>query len=263
MLALDISPRSRAALEMASVLAAELDAELSGLFVEDIDLLRLSGLPFVRELGLFSRDQHPITAHEVERAMQREAAEAQRQLAEAARRLQLRWSFNVARGRIASELFSRAAGFDLVVLGKCARLGLRLVGDSLAEMEYRPEAANPVVVAYDGSAGSEHLAAARRALELSGRMARDGGVELQVLVTTAMAENCARDIAAAKSWLAQAGLATASCRCVISDPIGALAKAVREARAGVLVLGGEGHYRSGEGFATLLNEIDCPVILVT
>ena len=33
-------------------------------------------------------------------------------------------------------------------------------------------------------------------------------------------------------------------------------------RAPVLVLNGDERFRGGEGFAILLNEIDCPVILV-
>src|SRR5512143_1804987 len=47
--ALDESPRSAAALTAAADLAAGLDAELAGLFVEDISLQHLIGLPFARE----------------------------------------------------------------------------------------------------------------------------------------------------------------------------------------------------------------------
>ena len=50
LVALDASRHSLAALEAAAELAARLKAELVGLFVEDIDLLRLAGLPFAREI---------------------------------------------------------------------------------------------------------------------------------------------------------------------------------------------------------------------
>ncbi|MBK7177644.1 MAG: universal stress protein [Chloroflexi bacterium] len=50
LVALDASPHSLAALEAAIDLAERLDAELQGLFVEDINLLRLAQLPFAREL---------------------------------------------------------------------------------------------------------------------------------------------------------------------------------------------------------------------
>lgn len=256
LLALDISPRSRLALEMAAALAAELDVELAGLFVEDIDLLHLSGLPFAREVGVFTHGSRPMVVHDMELAMQREASEVQRLLAEAAERMRLRWSFQVARGRIASELFAQAGNFDLVVLGKCARLGLRLVGDSLAEVESRPRAASPVVAVYDDSA------AARRALEFSDRIARASGAELQVLVIAAKAEDCTGKLDAAKAYVAQAEISASIGHCISAGMISELTSAVRQAGASVLVLESSGRFRSSEGFASLLNEVDCPVILV-
>ena len=51
---LDASPFGLEALEAAAGLAARLRAELQGLFVEDVDLLRLAGLPFARELAYSS-----------------------------------------------------------------------------------------------------------------------------------------------------------------------------------------------------------------
>ncbi|MGB7837261.1 MAG: universal stress protein, partial [Terrimicrobiaceae bacterium] len=51
LVALDASAHSRAALEAACELALGLDAELSGLFVEDINLLRLAQLPFASEIS--------------------------------------------------------------------------------------------------------------------------------------------------------------------------------------------------------------------
>lgn len=256
LLALDVSPRSRAALALAAALAADLDVELAGLFVEDVDLLRLSGLPFARELGMFSRGSRPMVMQDMEQALAREASAVQRLLAEAAERMRLRWSFHVARGRIANELFTEASEFDLVVLGKCARLGWRLVGDSLAEVEPRSAAANPVVAVYDDSA------AGRRALDLSDRLARASGAELQVLVTAAKAEDCAGKLDAAKAYVAQAGISASVRRCIIAGQISELTRAVRQTGASVVVLEGDGRFRSSEGFATLLNEVDCPVFLV-
>lgn len=256
LLALDVSPRSQAALEMASALAAALNAELSGLFVEDVDLLHLSSLPFARELDLFTRVAQPMALQDVERALQREAGTVQRLLAEAAERMRLRWSFHVARGRIASELFAQAEAFDMIVLGKCARLGLRMVGDTLSQTERHPLARRPVVACYDGSP------AAARALELAGRLAGENRAALCVLVSAANDADCAVRTRQAQTLLEKAGHPPPDCKCLPSDTLPALFLAVRSADAGALVLGGNGRFRSGEGFATLLNEIDCPVILV-
>ncbi|MGD9028912.1 MAG: universal stress protein, partial [Anaerolineae bacterium] len=52
LIALDASSHSIAALRAAARLASSLEAELHGLFVEDINLLRAAGLPMARELQL-------------------------------------------------------------------------------------------------------------------------------------------------------------------------------------------------------------------
>lgn len=255
LLALDISPRSRAALEMAAALAAELDAELAGLFVEDVDLLRLGGLPFTREVGFFSSVSRPIGLEEVEQALRREAEEVRRLLAEAAAGRRLRWSYRVARGRIATELFALAGEPDLIVLGKRSRLGLRPLGQLLAESECKPGAAGPVVAVFDGTP------AAHRALDLAGGLARATCAELRLLVPSATDDDFFRLAAEAKILLAHAEVSAPGCRRIVSTDIAELAGAVREAGAGVLVITGDGRLRGGEGFATLLNEIDCPVVL--
>ena len=50
LVALDASTDSLAALDAAAKLAQCLQAELVGLFVEDVNLLYMAGLPFTREL---------------------------------------------------------------------------------------------------------------------------------------------------------------------------------------------------------------------
>ncbi|MFW5810637.1 MAG: universal stress protein, partial [Thermodesulfobacteriota bacterium] len=54
LVALDASPASLEGLKTAAELAERLNAELYGLFVEDIDLLRAVELPFVTEIGYLS-----------------------------------------------------------------------------------------------------------------------------------------------------------------------------------------------------------------
>ena len=52
--ALDASPNSVAALRAGAELASLLGVDLEGLFVEDIDLVRLCGLPYRQEVGSFN-----------------------------------------------------------------------------------------------------------------------------------------------------------------------------------------------------------------
>jgi hypothetical protein len=112
---LDAGPRGRAAIEAAARLAARTQAELVCLFVEDVDLLRLAGLPFAREVGYPSAALRPLDVAAMERALRATAQEVQRTLTAIAARAPLNWSFRVARGTVLHELRAAAAGGDIVV----------------------------------------------------------------------------------------------------------------------------------------------------
>nr|WP_294865784.1 universal stress protein UspA [uncultured Pseudogulbenkiania sp.] len=257
LLALDVSPRSRAALELAAALAAARDVELAGLFIEDINLLHLAALPFTREIGQFSRAA-PLAAPQLEHALRCEAEQARRLLADTATRRQLRWSFQLARGQIATELFARAAEPDLVVLGKSARMGTMPLWTLLCEapppLPPRRAARPRLVVLFDGSPG------AARALALARDLAQSQDGELRVLIP---ADNEADFLRHANAAMALAPAIAGGCRRLLPGDSRALAAAVREENATSLVLDGSRSLRSGTGFAALLNDIDCPVILVS
>ena len=76
--ALDASPHSLAALRAAAQLAATIQAELYGLFVEDSDLLRLCDLPFCQEIGSFSATVRRLDSRSVERTLRVRAGHVQR-----------------------------------------------------------------------------------------------------------------------------------------------------------------------------------------
>ena len=118
LVALDASPHSMAALEAAAELAAGLQAELLGVFVEDVNLLRLAGLPFAREVHAFSAIPRALDSQEIERELRAQAERARRALARAAEREQVRWTFRVVRGPVLEELLAASAQADLISLGK-------------------------------------------------------------------------------------------------------------------------------------------------
>jgi nucleotide-binding universal stress UspA family protein len=165
--ALDQSPRSAAALDAAAGLAAELDAELAGLFVEDINLQRLIGLPFAREFSLLSGGARPLTLGEMERAWRRDAEALQQLLSDAAARQRLRWSFRVARGRLAAEVDTLAQALDLVVLGQRCGAGVRT--SATTRPRQAPPQARPVLVLFEDPASSA------RCLDAAVRLARRSG----------------------------------------------------------------------------------------
>src|SRR6516165_5238200 len=157
LVALDASTHSMAALAAAVQLAAAMEAELEGLFVEDINLLRLAGLPFAREVR-HTASLEALDSLRMERALKAQAAQAREALAAAARRAQVQWSFRVVRGQVTQEVLAAAAKADLVTLGKQgrsrspgARLGstaLRVALDApgaLLLVEYGVPAGQPVL----------------------------------------------------------------------------------------------------------------------
>ena len=177
LVALDESEEHGRVLQSAAEIAARLEAELSGLFVEDVDLLRLAELPCAREVHYSGREAAPDAAV-IRRAMRVQAEAAKRALAGAAERRRLRWSFRVARGNVARELVTAAARTDLMVVGRTRLAHHRRihVGTTARRVAAEAPAAvlvpgrgnddGPVVVVYDGSpASARALAAAARIAE--------------------------------------------------------------------------------------------------
>ncbi len=184
LVALDPARSSAALLETAVEFARRVEAEIEGLFIEDIDLMRLAELPFAHALSLPSGLPQPLETAAVEREMRALAGAARRSLEIQARKMNVSCSFRVVRGRLESEL--RAAGTaDLVILERggaavtryvflrqAARFSaIGAVRSLLLLRGYRMVAAS-VAVAYDGSKACERALAAAASL---GRRLRAAG----------------------------------------------------------------------------------------
>ena len=152
----DLDPRSqgRSALEAAAQLAERLQAELVGLFVEDIDLLHLAGLPFAREIGFPSATTRALDIASMERSLRALASDVQRSMAAIAGRAPVPWSFRVARGTLMSELRAAAAQGDIVVTG-ALRLTLPPPLSVLCSVDTPPEHVVPAAAALARSFGGE------------------------------------------------------------------------------------------------------------
>ena len=253
--ALDESPRSAAALAAATALAAELGAELAGVFVEDIDLQHLIGLPFAREFSLLSGAGRPLSQGEMERTWRREAQAIQRQLAEAAGRSSLRWSFRVARGRVSAEVYTLAQTFDLIVLGKRTGIGVMAVAQSTTTRlgGIHPKV-GPVLVLFEDRSTSTH------SLSLGAMLARRNDAELVLLIRAGDEDAYRTACTAAQSALKER---ETSGRCVWLTALeGAnLIQAARREGAGCLVLADKARFLMQAGFERVLDEIECPIVL--
>jgi hypothetical protein len=114
--ALDAFARDAASIESAAALAARLHAEIAGLFVEDIDLLHLAGLPCARQVSLLTAAEELFDLGTLERELRVIAEHAQARISAAAARCRVHWSFRTVRGKIEAELLAATQASDLLVV---------------------------------------------------------------------------------------------------------------------------------------------------
>ncbi len=265
--AADASAHGRAALEAAVLLAARLEAELEGLFVEDVNLKRLAGLPVGREIrfgfGTAGRDTAAIADD-----LRAEAANLRRALEAAALAAHIKATFRVAEGRVAAEVVAAAGGADLLVIGRSGRRigpGISLGGTALAAimgstrsvLVLRPgiDISRRALVLYDGSAGAD------KALDLAAGLAADDSDSLTVVVRADTEADAAKLRRRAAQRLIAHGQA-ARFRTVASPTLGGLCHAVGAIGASVLVISGADPLLEGDGRRRLLEDVACPVLLV-
>jgi nucleotide-binding universal stress UspA family protein len=274
LVALDTSGHSLAALAAAAELAARLKAELTGLFVEDINLLRLAGLPFAREIRYPSAVVQPIESPRLEQELKAQAVQARQALAAAAEQAQVAWSFRVVRGQVTGEVLAAALEADLLSLGiaswpstRRGRLGstARTVAAEAPQavllLQRGDKIRLPVLVTYDGSP------AARRALAIAVQLVPTtepaGWPPLTVLL---LADEEALDTLQRLeqeviTWLQEHRL-KANYRRLIRTDVLHLAQAVQAEQGGLLVLAGQRFLIQAEVIQELLNQIDCPILLI-
>ena len=185
--ALDASPQSVAALRAAVELAALMEAELEGLFVEDINLLRLCGFPFGQEVGSYTAQLRRLDNRGMERQLRIIAATIQQAMERAATQTPVRWSFHVRRGPVVEELLAAAQSAALLSLGRAGRVRRKGIGSTAQSLV--SQAQRPLLIAGEGNGlqfpltvvytGSE---AAQRALELAVRLSHQELERLRVVV---------------------------------------------------------------------------------
>ena len=106
---------SAATVLLAVQLAARTRRRLRGLFVEDEDLLQLTGLPFTREISLTTAQELPLDVERMLRSMRAAASEFRRTLEREAGGLKAGWSFDTVRGRLREVGLAQRAEADLLI----------------------------------------------------------------------------------------------------------------------------------------------------
>jgi nucleotide-binding universal stress UspA family protein len=115
--AIDASPLSLAAANAAATLARRLGSVLEGLFVEDINLARLTDHPEVTVVSLLHARHHPEYHHIIGQALRLQQVAARRAFEAVTTRCPLPGGFHVRRGRVALEMLAAANECDLFAVG--------------------------------------------------------------------------------------------------------------------------------------------------
>lgn len=265
--AFDTTPLEEVALEAAAGLASALDAELSGVYVEDVNLMRIAALPFTRELGLTSAARRPFEASGLERALRLQAGRSREQIEAIASAFNLRWSFQIVRGQVLAAVLECVREPDLVVFGTAAHgataksVTLPALGRALAGEARRPGERfkrlnlRSIALLFDGTPR------AWRALAAAYALAATAETRLALLVLAQSREEFERLREPVRAWLNERG-ATARFNWLRSAEIANVVAATNAEDAAALLWYDRTLPQDRRRFDALLSGLRCPLVLI-
>jgi hypothetical protein len=115
---LDAASETGTTIDTAARLAACWQVLLHGIFIEDEELIGLAGLPFARQVTVGAALE-PLTRNHVEDYFRAFAERARGELAAAADRHGVKWSFEIVRGQCSANALG--GEYDFVVAGAASR----------------------------------------------------------------------------------------------------------------------------------------------
>jgi len=248
LVALDAASAGIDTLAAAADLAAQLQAELQGLFVEDLNLLRLASLPFAQEISLTPPVVRPLNLAALEQTLRDVASRVRQSLSEHAERRQVPWSFAVTRGhlvRLPAEILEAA---DVLVLGCPVRHS-----PNKSPKGESPSVTGPLLVLYDGSLGSEH------ALTAGLDLARDQQYDIVFMLSGDVPAEALLERLVTGAYAQGRHLAVALLRINSSQE---LIAAIRAQRGRLVLLGRDASLLDDTTLESLVNVAGCPVALV-
>jgi len=118
MLAADVSSYSVTTVNLAVEMAASANTELRCLFIEDEDLLQVTGLPCTSEISLTTGRERPTSIDQMRRSLRSVAQQFKQTLRHEAQALQIAWSFDTVRGRVRDISFKPRPDVTYTILGQ-------------------------------------------------------------------------------------------------------------------------------------------------
>ena len=266
LIGLDTSHHSLAAMRAAAELARSLGAELHGLFVEDVNLLRVAKLPAAKELQFPFANHARLTPQRMRRQLRAQARQAREALSAICRQERIEWSFQVVQGDVSTRVLEEAAKADLLCVGRVSRpiVDQATIGSTAEAAAIRgPQSVllisrdnqirPPVAVLYDGSAATEP------ALLLASQLAQDMRGLLSVLVPAAV-PGPPEEIQKGITEALDAEDLIVRYRQLSGSGVMSLIDAVQTEGTGLLVFSSS--FLPAQGIKRLLSEVNCPVLLM-
>jgi len=118
MLAADVNSYSVTTVNLAVEMAASANSDLHCLFIEDEDLLQVTGLPFTSEISLTTGRERPTSIDQMRRSLRSVAQQLKQTLRHEAQALQIAWSFDTVRGRIREISLKPGTDVTYTILGQ-------------------------------------------------------------------------------------------------------------------------------------------------
>lgn len=231
-------------------LAREISAELSGLFLQDIDLLRVAELPLAIEISRVTSAPRRVEVDELGRQLASQAAAAERIVARAAQEAGVTWSFSIARGALTTLLAKAAGESDYTLVPAVRRAPWGYLEISGMPARRRPSLVAVVV---------DRSAAARRALDIARRLAAAEQRPLSVILTSASERAGERLRAETEAALAPQ---PARFSLLVGVSTSRVAQVVREQGTGLLVVPARGIAVVTDPALALRGDLGCAALLV-
>lgn len=265
LVAVDASPTSMAALQAAVDLARRIQAEVVGIFIEDIDLLRLGEFSFAQEIGLYTARPRRISRRHIQLQLRAQSMRVHFMLESLAEQARVRWTYRTVRGSTTTDLKEAAADADLIVLGRTGWSHRRRLGSTVQFILShhttrtliigdRPGSPSRILVVYDGSEDS------KRALQSATDLIQDPQGFLIVGILAETSNQAKRLQREAFQWLNRRGIEP-HFRWILGGRIDKLTSLVH-ADDFLLILPRSIEPLHGRPVSELLDELDCPVLLV-
>lgn len=264
LVALDASPQSNAALDMAARLAATMQAELAGLFVEDVNLLRMAEAPSAREIA-YPGQAAATSRTSMERTLRARSEQIRGTVAAAAHRAKVPWSFRTVRGQVTAALRSAISEHDMIAIGRIGwSFGRRLRIGSTA-LELVTSSIPLLLISQGATLGQLRLLVyydatlpSRNALLFAAQLAAAGAKGLIVLIKAADYE---KELAEIRKLL-KGQTSEVRCERIDLDETESLLRAVKEEGSVLLILAGRQLLNDRKAFETLLRELELPMLLL-